>query len=80
MRTTAELEDRQRDDRRSGGAQRGHAQLPGPQAEQVIQILFGVGQPREDDVGVAHEQLARVGEPDAGGSPFEQRRSRLPLE
>ena len=51
----AELDDGHRHDRRRRGAQRRHTKPPGPEAEQVVQILLGVAQPRQDGVGVLNQ-------------------------
>ncbi len=49
-------------------------------ADGVEVIDLGVGEPREDDVGVLDQRAAGLGEPDAPRRPLDERRPRLALE
>ena len=45
-----------------------------------VELALGGGQPIEDRVGVADEQLARLREPDAAGGALDEPRAGLGLE
>ena len=72
----AEGGDRERHQRRGGGLERGQPQAPAAQAGDRLQLGLGLGEPGEDRVGVAHERLARLGEPDAARVALHERACR----
>ena len=76
----AEAGDRQRHERRARGRERADAQTAPAQAGDRLELGLGVGQPREDDVGVRDERPPGVGQADAAGVALDERRARLALE
>ena len=76
----AEAADRLGRDRRAGRRERRQAQPARAQTLERAQLGLGVGEPREDDVGVADEHLARLGETDAARVALHQRRGRLAFQ
>ena len=76
----AEGGDRQRHQRRGGGLERGQPQAAAAQAGDRLQLGLGLGEPGEDRVGVAHERLAGLGQPDAARVALDERAAGLALE
>ena len=76
----AEARDRLGHDRRAGARERGQAQTPAAQARDRLELGLGVGQAREDRVGVLDERSPGVGEAHAARIALDERRARLALE
>ena len=76
----AEGGDRQRHQRRRGGLERRQPQPAAADAGDRLQLGLGLAEPREDRVGVAHERLARLGQPDAARVALDERAAGLALE
>ena len=76
----AEGGDRERHQRRGRGLERGQAQAAAAQAGDRLQFGLGLAEPSEDRVGVAHERLAGLGQPDAARVALDERAAGLALE
>ena len=76
----AEAGDRLGHDRRPGAGEGGQAQAPAAQAGDGLELGLGVGQAREDRVGVLDQRAARVGQAHAARVALDERRAGLALE
>ena len=66
--------------RRAGAREGDEPHAAGAQARDRVELGLGVGEPREDHVGVLDERATGVGEPHAARSALDERRARLPFE
>ncbi len=76
----AEDRDRERHQRRAGGREGRHPQLPAAQAGDRRHLGLGGVQPRDDPLRVFEQHLAGRREAHAAGQPLDQRDPRLGLE
>jgi hypothetical protein len=75
-----ERRDRDRHDRRRRGLERRHPQPPAAQPGDRLQLGLGLGEARQDLVGVPHDRLARLGQPHAARAALHEHRAGLALE
>ncbi len=76
----AEVADRERHQRRAGGLEGGHPQAAAAQAGDRLQLGLGLGQARDDDLGVADQRLAGLGQAHAARAALDQDGPGLALE
>ena len=76
----AEAGDRGRHDRAPGARERAQAQAPAAQAGDRLELGLGVGQAREDHVGVGDERPAGLGEVDPARAALDELGARLALQ
>ena len=72
--------DRLGHDRRARAREGGEPQPAAAQAGDGLELGLGVGEPREDDVGVLDQRAARVGQPDAARAALDEHHAGLALQ
>ena len=75
-----EAGDGERHDRAGHRLERAHPEAPAAQAGDRLELGLGLGEPREDPLGVAHHGLAGVGEPHAARAALDEDGAGLALE